>query len=43
MPPAAFITRDGGKINRTIDQGYRMVQGREKEIRNFLKTMNGQS
>lgn len=40
MPPAPFITRDRQKINRTIDLGYRMVQGREKEIRDFFNSAN---
>ena len=40
MPPALFITRDKKKINRTIDMGYKMVQRREREIMDFLKTAN---
>ena len=40
MPPAPFITRDKQKINRTIDQGYRMIQKRQEEIRDFLEAAN---
>ena len=36
-PPAAFITRDSRKINRTIDMGYRKVKDLEAEIRMFEK------
>ncbi len=36
-PPAAFITRDRRKINRTVDMGYRKVKDLESEIRMFIK------
>jgi len=35
--PAALITRDKKKINRTIDMGYRKVQDIEDRIRMFMK------
>lgn len=37
MPQARFITRDPKKINRTIDMGYRKVEEREDQIRDFLE------
>ena len=36
MPPVKFISRDKAKINRTIDMGYRAVEGMEGPIRKFL-------
>ena len=36
MPPARFITRDAGKINRTVDMGYARVAETEAAIRTFL-------
>jgi hypothetical protein len=36
MPPANFITRDGKKINKCIDLGYRKVEKIEHELRQFL-------
>ena len=37
MPPAGFITRDGRKINRTIDMGYRTAEDRMEEIGAFVR------
>lgn len=35
-PPAGFITRDGGKINKTVDIGYRTTEDRMEAIRAFV-------
>ncbi len=36
MPPAGFITRDGRKINKTVDIGYRTAETRIEEIRAYM-------
>jgi len=37
MPPARFITRDRGKINSTINMGYRSVSLLLEDIRSFIQ------
>lgn len=37
MPPASFITRNGIKINKCVDLGYRKVEKIEAELRKFLE------